>query len=69
MKHQVRIVNFSISIGETLEEQEKEIAALLDDGYEITVSAGYTIGQRGGKHGGAFVVLVKRVPNHDDSNE
>lgn len=69
MKHQVRIVNFSISIAETLDKTEEEIAALLDQGFQITVSSGYTLGQRGSKHGGAFVILVKRGPDHDESSE
>ena len=64
MKHQVRIVNFSISLGETLAEVEEEIAQLLDQGFEISVATGYTTGQSGPYHGGAFVILVKQAESN-----
>lgn len=59
MKHQVRIVNFSVTLGENLEEAEEEMAQLMDEGYEIAAATGYTVGQSGPHHGGAFVILVK----------
>lgn len=59
MKHEVRIINFSIALGETLEEAEEEMAQLMDEGYEIAAATGYTVGQSGPHHGGAFVILVK----------
>lgn len=59
MKHEVRIINFSIALGETLEEAEEEMARLMDEGYEIAAATGYTVGQSGPHHGGAFVILVK----------
>lgn len=61
MKHQVRIINFSIALGESLEEVEEEMAQLMDEGYEIASATGYTVGQSGPHHGGAFVILVKAV--------
>lgn len=60
MKHQVRIINFSIALGESLEEVEEEMAQLLNQGYRISAATGYTTGQSGPHHGGAFVILVKQ---------
>ena len=59
MKHQVRILNFSISLGKSLQEVEQEMAQLLDEGYKVSVATGYTVGQGGSERGGAFIVLVK----------
>lgn len=68
MKHQVRIISFSISIGETLDGPEQEIAGLLDQGYTITAATGYTTGQSGPAHGGAFVILVKPGGENRDTD-
>lgn len=68
VKHHVRIVNFSIKLGETLEEPEEEMAQLLEQGFEIVSAAGYTVGQSGPHHGGAFVILVKKGEDNHGSN-
>ena len=67
MKHQVRIVNFSISLVESLGEVEEEMAQLLDQGFEIAVATGYTTGRSGPYHGGAFVIFVKQEADNQKS--
>lgn len=54
------IVNFSVSLDSNLSDVEEEVAQLLNEGYEIAVATGYSTGQSGPHHGGAFVFLVKR---------
>ncbi|MFW5940926.1 MAG: hypothetical protein ACOCXI_03920 [Chloroflexota bacterium] len=66
MQHTVRIINFSLALGTSFEDVEEEMAELLDQGFEIAAATGYSTGQSGPHHGGAFVILVKRDAAGDE---